>query len=84
MLRRKVTDARTLGVIYIAVVQAVMLYGSEMWVMKPRIGRVWGRFHHRVDRRLTGRQPCRGRYGGWLYPPLLDAIAEAVLQEVET
>ena len=37
-----------------------------------------------MARRLTGRQPRKGRDGGWVYPLLEDAIAEAVLQENET
>ena len=31
-----------------------------------------------------GRQPQRGRYGVWTYPLLVDAMAEAALQEVDT
>ena len=46
--------------------------------------RVLGRFHHRVDHRLTEWQPRRGRHGGWFYPPLEDAMEEAGLQEMET
>ena len=38
VLVREGADARTLGIIYMEMVQAVMLYGSEMWVMTPRIG----------------------------------------------
>ena len=68
-----------LGQIYLAMVQSVLLYGSEAWAMTPRIGRVLGGFHHRVDRRLTERQPRRGRDGVWIYPPLEDALAEAGL-----
>ena len=52
--------------------------------MTFRIGRVWGRFHHRVARRLTGRQPWRVRDELWLYPLLEYAMAEAGFQEVET
>ena len=51
-------DDRALGQIYLAVVQSVMMYGSETWVMTPCIGRVLGGFHHRVACRITGRQPC--------------------------
>ena len=43
---------------------------SEVWVVTPLIGWVLGRFHHRVARRLTGRQPWRGKYGVWKYLPL--------------
>ena len=46
--------------------------------------RVLGRFHHRVARRLMGWQLRKGRYGGWFYRHLEDAIAEAGLQEMET
>ena len=70
--------------VYLAVVQLVNIYGLETWVMTPHIGRVLGRFHHRVARRLTGRQPWRGRDGVWIKPPLEDVMAEAGLQEVET
>ena len=67
-----------------AVVQKVMLYGSETWVMTPCIGRVLGGFHHRVDRRLRGRQPRIGQGGGWVYLPLEEEMSEAGLNEVET
>ena len=77
-------DARTLGRIYVAVVQTVMLYGSEMWVMKPCIGKVLGIFRHRVAHRLTVRQPWRGWYGRWVYPLLEDAMAESGFQEGDT
>ena len=75
-------DDRTLGEIYVAVVQAVILYGSVTWVMTPHIGRVWGVFHHRVAHRLKGRQPWRGRDCVWVHPPLAEAMTEAALQEV--
>ena len=75
---------RTSGQIYLAVVQSVTLYGSETWVMTPRIGIVLGRFRQRVDIRLTGRQSWRGRDCVWTYPPMEDETTETVLQEVET
>ena len=61
-----------------------MLCGSETWVMTLCISRVLGRFHHRVVRRITGRQPRRGRYKVWIYILLENAMVEAVLQEMET
>ena len=65
-------------------VQLVLLYGSETWVLTPRMKRVLGRFHHRVDRWLTGRQPRKGRDGVWVDPPTEDAMAEVGLQELDT
>ena len=43
----------------------------------------FGRILQQGARRLTGRQPQRGRDGGWVYPPLEEAMAEEGLQEVE-
>ena len=70
VMGREGVDARTSVQIYLVVVQLVILYVSETWLITPRIGRVLGIFHHRVDSRLTGRQPRQGRDGVWLYPPL--------------
>ena len=77
-------DDRKSEHIYLLLVQSVLLYGSEKWVMTPHMQRVLGVFHHRVARRLTGKQPRKGREGGWVYPLLEYAMAEAGLQEVET
>ena len=84
MLIREGVDARTLVQIYLAVVQPVMIYRSETWVMTLHIGRLLDGFPHRMARKLTGSKPQRGRDGVWVYPPLEDAMAEAVFQEVET
>ena len=84
VLSREGADERTSGQIYLAVVQSVMLYGSEMWVLTSRIGSFLGRLHHRVTQRLTGRQPWQERYGVWVYPPLDSAMAEATLQYLKT
>ena len=59
-----------LGRICVAVVQGVVLYKLETWVMTPRILRVLGGFHHSVAHRLTGRQTWRGRDGGWVDPTM--------------
>ena len=47
------SDPRTFGNFYKAMVQSTLFFGSETWVMSPRIGRTLGRFHHRLDRQMT-------------------------------
>ena len=64
---------------FVVVVQAVLLYGSETWVMIPCIGRTLVRFHHRVDHRLSGRKTQRVIDGRWRYPQLEEAMDEARL-----
>ena len=70
ILIREGADYRTLGSIYLVVVQSVMLYRSEIWFLTPRIKRVIDRFHHRVASRMMGRQPRKLWDGGWVYPAL--------------
>ena len=41
-------------------------------------------FLGRVARRLTGRQPCRGRYGKWFNPSLAGDLKEAGVVRVRT
>ena len=65
-LGREGVYAWALGMFYIALVQAVLLYGSEAWVMYPHIGRNLDSFHHRVDLRLTGNQNHMGLDGMWV------------------
>ena len=77
---REGADAWNLGRIYMAVAQAFMLYRSETWVTTSCSRRILGGFHHRVARRLTGRQPWIVWGCGWVYPLLEDAMSEAVLK----
>ena len=77
-------DARTPEKSFVVVVQTIMQYGSETWVITLSIGRVLCGFHHRVFHRITGKQPQRRQERGWVYPPLEDAMAKTGLQEVET
>ena len=75
VLIREGADAHTSGQIYLAVVQLVLLYGSETWVLTTRMKRVLGGFRHRVSCRLRGRQSWKKQDGIWIYPPLEDAMA---------
>ena len=63
ILSREGSDKMVLGNFFKAVVQAVILFGSETWVLTPRIERALESFMHGAARRITGNQPRRG--GGW-------------------
>ena len=75
---------QTSGMFYATVVQAILLYGLETWIMSPWIGKALGGFHHRVVWRLTGWMPQRNFDGTWTYLPLGEEMAEVGVQEVET
>ena len=59
------------------VVQAVLLFGSETWVVTSRMGRSLGGFQDQVARRLTGRLPRRKPDRKWNYTSLETAMEEA-------
>ena len=50
------------GIFYIAVVQVVLLYGLESWVMSPQIGKVLGSIHHQDIWQITGKIPNMNGY----------------------
>ena len=56
---RELTDMRTTGRFYVAVVQAVLLFGSKTWVMTPLFEKALEGFHHRSARQMAGMGPKR-------------------------
>ena len=48
---------RVSGTFFKAVVQGVLIFGLETWVLNPRMGKELGSFQHRIVRRITGRKP---------------------------
>ena len=67
---------------YKAVVQSVLLYGCETWVITPQVLAALGAFHNRVARRLSRRMP-RLYQGQWIYPPVEEAREIAGLLPIE-
>ena len=59
-------------------IKATLLFGSETWVMTPRMVQTLMGLHHRVYRRLTGKLPQRQTYGVlYTHPHLEDSLREA-------
>ena len=78
VLAREGANPRISGMFYKAVVQTVLLYGCESWVLSKTMDDVLVRFHHRIARRLSG---CTARKRGdqWEYPPIAEALETAGL-----
>ena len=55
----------SVGNVFKAVVQQVLLFGAKTWVLTPIIERALDLFMHGAARRITGRQPRRGWDGKW-------------------
>ena len=54
ILGREGANPKASGMFFKAVVQAVLIFGAETWVMTPHMGRSLGGFQHRVARLITG------------------------------
>ena len=63
ILIREGEDPKVSGIFNKTVVQEELLFGSETWVLIPRMELVLDSFQHRVARRITMREPWRR--GGW-------------------
>ena len=75
-------DKRTSGRFYVAVVQAVLLFGSETWVLNPRLNKSLAGFHHWAERRMAGMGPKTHPDGTWVYPPIGAALTMVGLEEI--
>jgi hypothetical protein len=73
---------RMSGMFYKATVQAVLLYGSEMWSLPPSsIKRLEG-FHIQAAWRMSGFRPEKKPDGSWSYPRLVDKLEKAGLETI--
>ena len=82
LIKRDWEDTWMSGFFYTMVVQVVLLYKSESWVMSPQIGKVLGSIHHQEIQRLTGKIPNMNGYETWKYLPLGPEMAEANMQMI--
>ena len=74
----------SVGNFFKAVVQQVLLFGAEAWVVSPRMERALSSFIHGAARQITGRLPRSGWDGKWFYPSLEGAMKEAGFTDVRT
>ena len=71
------------GFFFKTVVQLVLLFGTETWVVTPCMVRVLEGFQEQVVRRLTGRLPRRQSGGKCYYTSVEMAREEAVFEKME-
>ena len=84
VLSREVADPKVSRTFYIAVTQAVLLFGSETWVLTARMEKALDSFQSRVAQKITGRQPRRGKDRTWYYPSLVGSMKEAGIVWIRT
>ena len=87
LIGREGADPKVSRTFYIAVTQAVLLFGSETWVLTRKMEKALDSFQSRVAQKFTGGQPRSGKGGTdgtWYYPPLAGAIKEAGIVRIRT
>ena len=67
VLGREGADPKVSHTFYIYVKQQLLLFGADTWVLTKKMELVLDAFQGRVVRKLTGRQPRRGRDWLWYY-----------------
>ena len=83
ILRQDGADTQTSGHFYVAVVQTILLSGSETRAI-PHIKRIMGGFHNRLVHRILGNMPRQRAEGTWEYPPLGETMRVDGIEETET
>lgn len=84
VLKGENAPPRMCGKFYVAIVQSVLLYGSETWNLTPSLLRRLEGFHIRCCYRMARRKrPRRGPKGVWKYPDSAEVLKECGLQTME-
>ena len=70
ILGREGVDRKTAGRFYVEVVQAVILFELETWVVTPQLDKALAGFHHHVVWRMAGMGPEHQLDSTWVYPKI--------------
>ena len=83
ILKREGANSTTMGKFYLAVVQAVLLYGAGTWVVDKQNLRKLQSMHHRAVRYMTG-EHIRKVGDTWEYPSHEKLLQKCGLFSIET
>ena len=64
------------------VVQAMLPFGSNIWVLVPRLEKSLAGFHHQATRQMAGMGLKRQPYRIWVYPPIGVALAMMGIEDI--
>ena len=84
LLTRENASRRVMGHFYKAIVQSVLLYGSETWVISTANMRKLSSFHHGCARFISHRHIKPDDEGTWTYPSNESVLEDAGFFPMET
>ena len=65
-----------------AVMQAVLMFWSDMWVLIPRVDKVQEGFHHQALQWMAVMVPKLQLDGTWLYLPIGEVLITVGLDDI--
>ena len=80
--RRTNSNPKIMSIFYKVIIQSVLLYGSESWVLTDRMQTRLNSFHHRCARYITGRHITM-KDDIWIYPETKKTLELADLLPLE-
>ena len=83
ILKNEGANAKVMAKFYITIVQAVLLYGADTWVVTKRDMTRLNSFHKRVVRYLTGKHIRKHDEANWEYPDHDSLLKECGLLPLE-
>jgi hypothetical protein len=84
ILSSEKADPRTMATFYKAIIQAVLLFGAESWVLSNRMMKPLRSFHRRCARHITGRNiRLNAETNEWTYPDSETTLREAGFWPIE-
>ena len=82
ILSREGATSGTMAYFYKAVVQAVLLYGSESWVLTQKMWKAVESFHSSCARYIVGEHIRQRPDGEWILPPTARILEKCKLRTV--
>jgi hypothetical protein len=83
ILSKEGTNPKAMASVYKAVVQAVLLYGSESWVLTRPLEYKLQSFHRRCARYITGQHIRQNLDGSWTCPSSAAVLEQAGLCTIQ-
>jgi hypothetical protein len=84
ILRAANANPKVMARFYLAVVQAILLYGSESWVVSKSTLRRLETFHARCARHMAHQHICKLPDGTWIHPPTAQVLDICSLSPIST
>jgi exonuclease III len=82
ILSKESANPKVMASFYKAIIQSILLYGSESWTIAKNTMQKLNSFHRRCARYITGQHIRQDRDGSWIYPNSKTTLENAGLETI--